>query len=211
MWAEPTNTALRVRERLSPPGFELRSPAHRVLELRAMGLDRKACTGGDPDRPAEENVVAEHEIRGKPRAERGAIRLDPALELLPRAVLHELDLVPLVAVEDEDRQEPPDIGPDDLRGSEIVRVGMRVLAEDGDVMPRPRPLPGELARVDVRPRSSEQVPVPEQDAHRRIIAQCGAAACFTPRKHASGTHEGSAVARAESPLGDSLLRKVRWK
>ena len=118
----PDEHRARVRERLPPPGFELGPAAHRVLELGAVRLDREACTGGDPDRPAEENVVAEHEIRGKPRAERGAVRLDPALELLPRAVLHELDLVALVAVEHENRQEPSDIGPDDLRGSEIVRA-----------------------------------------------------------------------------------------
>ncbi len=188
MWADPTNTALARRERFPPPGFELGPAAHRVLELGAVGLDREARTGGGPDRPAEENVVAEHEIGGKPRAERGAVRLDPAVELLPRAVLHELDLVALVAVEDEHRQEPPDIGPDDLGAAEIVRSGCGLLAEDGDVVPCPRPLPGELARVDVRPGPTEQVPVPEQDPHRRIIAPVPPQLPAShPETHAPGT------------------------
>ncbi len=153
-------------------------------------MTAKRAPVGDPDRPAEENVVAEHEIRGKPRAERGAVRLDPAVELLPRAVLHELDLVALVAVEHEHRQEPPDIGPDDLRASEIVRVGMRVLAEDGDVVPRPRPLPGELARVDVRPGPTEQVPVPEQDPHRRHPIATRSPGAQLPASHPERTRSG---------------------
>ncbi len=55
------------------------------------------------DRAAEEDVVAEDEVGGIELAEHRRVRLDPGVELGARAVLEQLDLVALVAVEDEHR------------------------------------------------------------------------------------------------------------
>ena len=110
-------------------------------------------------------MVAEDEVGGELRANRRRVRLDPAVELGSSAVLQELDLVARVAIEDEDGKKPADVRPDRLGAAEVVELGTRLLAEDGDVVPCPHPLSGELPRVDVRPRTAEQVPVPEQNAH----------------------------------------------
>ncbi len=80
-------------------------------------------------------MVAEDEIGGEPRANRRRIRVDPAVELGSSAVLQELDLVAGVAVEDEDGEQPADIGPDDLGSAQVVELGTGLLAEDGDVVP----------------------------------------------------------------------------
>ena len=96
----------------------------------------------------------------------GGVRLDPRVELLARAVLQQLHVVALVVVEHEDGQQPADVGPDDLGAAEVVALGMRLLAENGDVVTRARPLSRELARVDVRPRPAQQVPVPDEDSSK---------------------------------------------
>ena len=131
-----------------------------------MSLERVRRSGRGTDGAAEEHVVAEHEIRRQTLAQHRRIRLDPAVELSARAVLEELDLVALVAVEDEDGQEPADVRPQDLRSAEVVALGVRLLAYDRDLVPPVAPLARKLPRVDVRPGSAEQVPVPEEDAHR---------------------------------------------
>ena len=59
---------------------------------------------------------------------------------------------------------------------------MRLLAEHGDVVPVARPLARELARVDVRPRAAEQVPVPDEDAHATILRDGAAEASQNVRK-----------------------------
>ena len=150
---------------VSPPGGEGRVAAHRVLELGAVGLDGEARAARGTDRPAEQDVVAEDEVGRKVTDERTGIGLDPAVELVGAAVLHELDLVPLVAVEHEHGQQPADVRPDDRGSAEVVQLRPRLLAEDGDVVPGARPLTRELARVHVGARAAEQVAVPEQDAH----------------------------------------------
>ena len=58
-------------------------------------------------------MVAEDEVGRQLLAHRRRVRLDPAVELRARAVLEQLDLVPLVAVEHEDGQQAADVGPDD--------------------------------------------------------------------------------------------------
>ena len=89
MWAEPTKTASARVERLaSPRPASSLVAAHRVLELGAVRLDRVAGAGRRPDRPAEEDVVAEDEVGRQLLAHRGGVPLDPVVELRPGAVLH---------------------------------------------------------------------------------------------------------------------------
>ena len=60
---------------------------------------------------------------GSSRADGGGVRLDPGVELRPRAVLQQLDLVALVAVDHEDGQQAADVGPDDPRRADVVPLG----------------------------------------------------------------------------------------
>ena len=120
---------LRPFERLPPPGRELRIAAHRVLELRAVSLDAEARTRRCTHRTAEEHVIREDEVGRQQLADRGRIPLDPVVELGARALLDELHLVPLVAVEHEDGQETADVRPHELRAAEVVALGVRLLAQ----------------------------------------------------------------------------------
>ena len=156
----------RSAQHLGTPRRELRVAAHRVFELGAVRLDDVAAAAGRAHRAAKEDVVDEDEIRRPVRAERGGVRLHPRVQLGARALLHPLDLVPLVAVDHEDRQQPADVRPHGLRAAEIEAIGMRLLGEHGDVVPLPAPLARQLARVDVRPRAPEQVAVPDEYPHQ---------------------------------------------
>jgi hypothetical protein len=135
-------------------------------------------------------VVGEDEVCGQVLAQRSGVPLDPGIELGPRAVLDALDLVAVVAVEHEDRQQPADVRAHRGRTAEVVERRLGLLAEDGDVVPGPRPLPRERARVDVRAGAPEQIAVPEQDPHGRSDPQnegsCIAASCRY-RPHAART------------------------
>ncbi len=132
--------------------------------MRLHGIRR---TGRASDRPAEQYVVAEEEVRGNVLTNNGRVRLDPGVELIARAVLEQPHAIALVVVEHEDRQEAADVGPHDLRAADVEPLGVRFLADDGHVVPLARPLPRELARVDVRARAAQQVPVPDDDPHAR--------------------------------------------
>ncbi len=52
----------RRRERLAPPGREILVAAHRVLELRPVGLDAEGQPGGRADGAAEQDVVREEKV-----------------------------------------------------------------------------------------------------------------------------------------------------
>ena len=132
--------------------------------MTANGAPVAAPTG-----PPSRTWFAEDEVGRQVLAERGGVRLDPRVELGARAVLHELHLVALVAVEDEDRQQAADVRPHGLRAAEVVALRVRLLAEDRHVVPGAAPLARERARVDVRAGAAEQVAVPEQDPHRCIL------------------------------------------
>ena len=118
-----------------------------------------------PDRPTEEDVVREDDVGGQERAERRRVRVDPAVELVPGAILDPLHVVALVAVDHERGQQPADVGSERLRGAEVVPLRLRLLREHDDVVAGAAPLAREHARVDVRARAAEQVAVPEEDAH----------------------------------------------
>ena len=94
-----------------------------------MGLDGEARAGGRADRAAEQDVVREDEVGGKPLAHGGRVQLDEALALRPRQVLQEPSLEPLVAIEHEDRQQPADVGPHDLGAPEVDLLGVRAPGE----------------------------------------------------------------------------------
>jgi hypothetical protein len=132
-----------------------------------VGLDDVRGADGRAHGPAHENVVDEDEVRRQPLAHRFGVRDDPRVELLARGVLDALHLVAVVLVDDEDRQEAADLGPDRLGASEVEPPRVRLLGEDGDVVALAAPLARELARVDVGARPSEEVAVPHEDAHQR--------------------------------------------
>ena len=158
---------IRALEALPAPHLELRVAAHRVLELGAVRLDRVARAARCADRPAEQHVVREHDVGRQQLPERSRVRLDVALPLLGGQVLQSGRLEPLVAVDDEHGQQPiGQLRPHDARAAEVESLRMRLLADDDHVVARARPFARERARVDVRARAREQVPVPEQDPHR---------------------------------------------
>jgi hypothetical protein len=157
----------RCLQHLSPPALQFRAAAHRVLELGAVRLHGVSRSRRSPDRAAEQDVVAENEIGRQVLAHGRRVRSDPRVELLASAVLQQLHAVALVVIEDEDREQSTDVGPHDLRPADVVAFRMRLLTEDGDVMARARPRARELACVDVRPRSAQQVPMPDNNSHAK--------------------------------------------
>ena len=169
MWAEPTKTASAPASAALPHAASSGLPRIEYSSSEPCALTDVRRSGRGGDRPAEEDVVREHEVSGQSLANCGGVRLHPPVELVARAVLEQLDLVALVAVEDERRQQPADVGPDDLRPAEVVQLRVRLLAEHDHVVPRPGPLARELPRVHVRPRTTEEVPVPEQNPHETAL------------------------------------------
>ena len=169
MWAEPTNVACAPASASRPQAASSALPRSEYSSSEPCALTAKRAPARGADRPAQQDVVAEDEVGGQLLAQGGRVRLDPVVELGARALLDELDLVALVAVEDEDRQQAADVRPDRLGAAEVVALRMRLLAEDGDVVPGAAPLARERARVDVRAGAAEQVAVPEEDPHPAIL------------------------------------------
>ena len=79
-----------VLERLGAPALELGAAAHRVLELRPVGLHGVAQVACAPDRAAEEHVVREDEVGGTERAKHLRVRIHIGVALRPREVLQQL-------------------------------------------------------------------------------------------------------------------------
>ena len=100
-------------------------------------------------------MVGEDEVGRQQLAERRGVRLDPVVELGARALLDELHLVALVAVEHEDRQQATDVGPHEPRAPEVVTLRVRLLAEDGHVVAGARSI---RARAPACRRSSPCLP-----------------------------------------------------
>ena len=133
-----------------------------------MRLDAEGHPARRADGPSEQDVVREDEVCRPELAQGGRVRRDVRVALRRREVDEEARLEPLVAVEDEDGQQPlRQVGDDERRAAEVVVLGMPLLADDRDVVAGEAPLPREGARVDVRSRSSEEVPVPEMDSQVR--------------------------------------------
>ena len=154
-------------ERRPPPLLELRTAAHRVLELGAVRLHAEPLAGGGADRAAHQHVVREDQIGREQLAERCRVRVDVGAALGRGEVLQQARLETGVAVEHEDGQQPArQVGDDDLRAAEVEVLGRALLADDHHLVPGARPFERERARVDVRPGAAEEIPVPEQQAHR---------------------------------------------
>ena len=157
---------VRAAERLLRLGGQLVVAANRVLELRAVRLDGEGPAGRGGDGCARQDVVRKDDVGREVFFERARVGVHVARALDRRQVLQQPRLEPVVAVEDEDGEQPVgQLGPHDLGAVEVEPLRVRVLAEDDDLVPGPLPLPRDGPRVDVRPCPLEQVPVPEQDAH----------------------------------------------
>ena len=88
------------------------------------------------------------------------------VQLGPRRVLHALDLVAVVLVDDEDRQEAANVGTHRLGAAEVESLGVRLLGEDRDLVPR-RSIP---ARAGAR-RCSSPCPRGGSRARRRSASR----------------------------------------
>src|ERR671937_242742 len=153
-------------EAVSSPRRKLRVAAHRVLELGAVRLDGVGRGGGRRDGPAQEDVVREDEVGRQLAADRGRVGVDVALAFSRGQVLEQPRLEPFVAVEDEHRQEVAgQLRADDPGAAEVIRGRVPFLADDDDLVAGLAPRARERARVHVRARPAEQVPVPEDDLH----------------------------------------------
>ena len=133
-----------------------------------MCLHAKGGAAGRSDGPAHQHVVGEHEIGRQQRAKRSRVRFDVRASLGLAEVLEELRLEPLVPIHDEHGQQPTrKIDGNRLRAAEVVLLRRAFLRDDDDLVSAAAPLTRERAGVDIRPGSSEEVTVPEQDAHRQ--------------------------------------------
>ncbi len=131
-----------------------------------MGLDGEPGPARRADGRAEQDVVQEDEVGGHVLAQHGRVRLDVELALRQCEVAEQLRLEPLVLVQHEHRQQlVRQAGPDHLRAAEVEPLRMPLLAEHHHFVSGPGPLARDRAGVDVRPAPTEQVPVPEEDAH----------------------------------------------
>ena len=166
MCSEPTTTATAPASVSSPHQVTLLVAPHRVFELGPVGLDHVATAGRRSDGRPEQDVVDEDEVGGQALAQRGGVRVDPRVEVRARAVLHPLDLVALVFVQHEYRQEPADVWAHSIGAAEVVALWMRLLGEHGHVVALAPPLAHELAGVDVRARARQEIAMPDEDAHR---------------------------------------------
>ena len=131
-----------------------------------MRLDREPGSAHGRHRRAHQHVVGEDEVGGKMRGQRPRVERDVPLPLLPRHLLEQDRLQPLVPVEHEDGQQAPDLRAHDLGAGQVEPLRVRLLAEDDDLVAGAAPLAGDRPRVDVRAGAVQQVPVPEEDPHR---------------------------------------------
>jgi hypothetical protein len=115
-------------------------------------------------------VVDEEKVGREVLAERRGVELDEALSVRQSQILEKGGLEILVAVEDENGQGDVNPGSNDLDALEaFVPVGVRVLAEDDDLVSEPAPGLRERARVDIRSGPTEEVAVPEENLHAWMI------------------------------------------
>ena len=154
-----------IAKRTASPLAELGVAAHRELELGAVRLHGVRASDRGADGPAQEQVVRQHEVGREVLAHGGRARLHEALALGPAEILDASSLHVLVAVDDEHRQEPAHIGPDHLCPADVVPIGMRILAEDDDLVPEARPGAREAARVHIRSGAAQEIAVPDENLH----------------------------------------------
>jgi hypothetical protein len=89
--------------------------------------DRVVRSRRRTDWAAEEDVAGEDEVGRKPLANGRSIGVDPRVELASGEVLHALDPVAVVAVEDEHRQQAAHVRAHGVRTSEVEALGVGLL------------------------------------------------------------------------------------
>ncbi len=108
-------------------------------------------------------MVREHEIGRRELPQRRRVRLDVRVPLRRREVDEQPRLEALVAVEDEDGQQPArQLRHDDARAAEVVALGCRSWQTTVTSCPARLHSRASDAGVDVRAGPAEQVPVPEE-------------------------------------------------
>ena len=132
-----------VRKRLRTPPLQLRTPPHRVLELRAVRLHGEGDAGGGADRRPEQHVVREHGVGRRSSRSATAFRSTYRARSACGSP-EELRVDALVAVEHEDRQQPADVGTDDRRAADVV--ALRVRLRQTTVTPCPERLHSRASR-----------------------------------------------------------------
>ena len=120
-----------------------------------MRLDDVARARRRCDRPAEHDVIREHDVGRQALAQRRRVQLDIAVALRRRQFRKQPCFEPFVAIEHEHGQDAADLRTDQLRGAGVVQLGMAFLAEQHDVVPGTAPFARERARVDVRARPAQ--------------------------------------------------------
>jgi hypothetical protein len=145
-------------------------------------LDREAEASPGEDDGAHDQVVRQRRVwpaegvHDIPNS--GDVGLEIALELSVGELGKRLDLKPLVAVRNEDRQQAADVGDvhrDPVASPDPVKIsGAPVLAEQVHFVSLARQRLRQARVVDVGSRPAQQVTVEDQDAHgHNRIAQVG--------------------------------------
>ena len=162
-------------ERLGAPARELGTAAHRVLELRAVRLDRGSAARSQRRR-APRAGRGSRSTRSAGASSRSAAAFAATYASRSAAVKSTSSRAssPSYRSRTKTGSRPPgQVGHDDPRPAEVVALRMPLLADDRHVVPGEAPLARERARVDVRARPAEQIPVPEQDPHGRTLPRSG--------------------------------------
>ena len=157
----------RAGERLGTPLRQLVVATHRVFQLRPMRGHRVARAGRRSHRTAEDHMTHDHQIGGQTLADGSSIRGHPGVQLRATRGLHQLNPVAVVLIEHEDGKQPVDIRADGGGATEVVKLRMRLLREDGHVVSPHPPLARQLASENIRAGTREQVPMPKEDPHHR--------------------------------------------
>jgi hypothetical protein len=114
-------------------------------------------------------VVDEQVIGRKVLADGGGVALDESLPLRQREILEITGLEILVAVEHKNGERAVDVRSYDGGAAEVESLGVRLLAEDDDLVANATPRACERSRVDVRAGAAQEVAVPEENLHAWMI------------------------------------------
>jgi hypothetical protein len=147
------------------PGAQLGVPPHGELQFRPVRLDEVRQPGRRPNRGTEQHVVDQQEVRGALRPYGRRIRRHERLPISAAHLRQQPRLHVLVRSHDENRERPGQTRPDDRGAVQVVALGMRLLAEDHDLVAHSTPRPGEFPGVDVGAAALEKIAVPDQGAH----------------------------------------------
>ena len=120
MCAEPTKTASACSSASLPHAPSASLPRIEYSSSDPCALTANRAPLAAPTGPPSRTWFAKTRSAGRCSRSAAAFALDPRVELGPRAVLDELHLVALVAVEHEHRQQPADVRPYGDGAAEVV-------------------------------------------------------------------------------------------